>query len=63
MKTLIYTSVDDMKSTLRCARRQGGIGRLTLTMARDMAESLGAKTKVKVLEAELRWLDRQTGEK
>jgi hypothetical protein len=53
---LIHTSVDDLKSSLRCARGHGGLDMDTLTMARDMAETLGMRTKVKVLEAEMRWV-------
>jgi hypothetical protein len=56
---LIHTSVDDLKSSLRCARGHGGLDMDTLTMARDMAATLGQSTRVKLLEAEIRWVGRQ----
>lgn len=58
---LVHTSVDDLRSSLRCARDNGRqYSRETLTMARDLAESMGMRSKVRALEAELRWLDRGT---
>jgi len=55
-EALVYTSVDDARSSLRCARKTGGTPRSVLTMARDLAASLEYKTKVQLFESELRRL-------
>lgn len=58
---MVSTSVDDLRSSLQCARASGAPDpewRALLTAARDMAASLGRKTMVKVLESEIRKGDR-----
>jgi hypothetical protein len=58
---LACTSIDDLKSSLACARRNhGGENMEALTAARALAEKAGAKTKVAVLDAEIRWVKRQS---
>lgn len=53
--TLIFTSFDDLRSALACARANGTpYSGTELSIARDLAESLGMKTKVKLLESEMR---------
>lgn len=59
---MISVSVDDLRSSLRCAREHGGAGRTTLTMARDLAESLGYRGKVRILEAELSRMAEESAE-
>ena len=58
-ETLVNTSIDDARSSLRCARGNGGMDMDTLTTARDLAATLGQSTRVKLLEAENRWVGRQ----
>lgn len=55
-RRLIYTSVDDLRNTLRCSLANGGHAyRLEeVQIARDLAESLEMKSKVKVFEWYLR---------
>lgn len=49
VKHLVYTSVDDCKSSLPHVRDMH-----VLTMARDMAESMGKTTMVTLIEREMR---------
>jgi hypothetical protein len=51
---LVHTSVEDMKSSLVCARQHGGVAPVVLSIARKMCEAQGQRTKVRVLERELR---------
>jgi hypothetical protein len=51
---LVHTSVDDCKSSLPHVRDMH-----VLTMARDLAESLGHKSKVTLIEREIRQRNRR----
>jgi hypothetical protein len=58
VNALLNTSVDDMRSSLRCARDRGGVCPAVLSIARDLCEAQGQCTKVRVMEAEQRWISR-----
>ncbi len=54
---LIYTSVEDMRSSLNCSWQEGRLDAEVLTIAISKAQKMGMNTKVKVLKSYLKKLE------
>jgi hypothetical protein len=55
---LLFTSVDDMKSSLECAMSNETLNKKTLQKARILADQRGDKTRVKILDRFIRKLEK-----
>lgn len=58
---LVNTSVDDCKSTLRCARLHGGTKMEVLQAALAQSVERGNVTRSKIIGAEIRWQEKKNG--
>lgn len=59
-KQLIYTSVDDARSSLSCARENGRpYSRKALSIVLDRARATGRRVLAKLMERELRLLNKE----
>lgn len=55
---LLFTSVDDMKSSLECSMVNGTLNKKTLQKARILADQRGDKTRVLILDRFIRKLEK-----
>jgi hypothetical protein len=53
-RDLVSGSVADLDSSLRCSRARGGESAAVLSIARDLAESMGQTTMRRRIEREIR---------
>lgn len=55
---LLFTSVDDMKSSLECSMVNGTLNKKTLLKAKILADQRGDKTRVLILDRFIRKLEK-----
>jgi hypothetical protein len=55
---LIYTSVDDMQSSLQCSLGHESLSLETLRKAKILADQRGEKTRTKILDRFIRKLEK-----